>query len=79
MAAWTKVAEKFDFNRPFPEEVAAAQMMPPDQAIRREFYWAQDMLELHEMVMKHYGALQKVFNDIIGSKEDATSLLLKEP
>lgn len=71
MAAWTKVAEMFDFNPPYLEEVAVAQMMPPDQAIRRAFYWTQDMLESREMAMEHYDALQEVFDDIIGSETDA--------
>ena len=68
-AVWTKLAEKYGFREPFSEDIAKAQMVPPDQAIRRIFYWTQDMLESREMALDHYDILQEVFDDTLRSNK----------
>ena len=64
-AVWIKLAEKYGFREPLPEDIAKAQMIPPDQAIRRIFFWTQDMLESREMALDHYDILQEVFDEIL--------------
>jgi len=65
MEIWTKVADKFGYRAPFTEDVARAQMVPSDEAVRRIFYWTQDMLESREIAFEYYDLQQQVFNDVM--------------
>ena len=67
LIVWNKLAEKLGFREPYEEDVAKAQMMPPDQAIRNVFYWTNDMLESREMALDHYDIMQEVFDEMLES------------
>lgn len=73
--AWKKVAEVHGFDAPTVEDVRVASVSRPDVAIRRVFYWTDDVFLCREMSKTHREALREAFDrwterEVASSGED---------
>jgi len=64
LRAWNKVAKDNNFQEVTIEEVAMAQTMSPEFAIRRVFYWTNDFLGCRNLGLEHFMVLSDLFEEL---------------
>jgi beta-phosphoglucomutase-like phosphatase (HAD superfamily) len=60
--SWTKTAKKFGFRKPTEGEVKKAVLMRPEEAVRDEFFWTDDVIQSREVAKYHVETLQELFD-----------------
>jgi hypothetical protein len=65
--AWKKVAETFGYSLQSRDDVKQASLYKPDDAVRRVFYWTDDIFDLKDISKAHRAAFQEAFDGWIDS------------
>ena len=65
--AWKKVAETFGYSLQSRDDVKQASLYKPDDAVRRVFYWTDDIFDLKDISKAHRSAFQETFDGWIDS------------